>query len=138
MIWSSLFWRMSARATGGSSRAIGTYLEALVLQHALDGGILTRRRQFGLENDTEGAIADDLALGVLHLLGLPSKAVLDLLTDDFYCSGQHCTARRARHAWLNIPPILRLEKADGRFCDIVRCAVAGWCWMTAGGGWGAP
>jgi len=58
-------------------------LEALVLQHALDGGILTRRRQFGLENDTEGAIADDLALGVLHLLGLPSKAVLDLLTDDF-------------------------------------------------------
>lgn len=72
---------------------IETYLEALVLQHALDGGILPRRRELGLEDDAEGAIADNLALGVLHLLGLAGQAVLDLLTDDFCTEGQH----RTRH-----------------------------------------
>ena len=63
--------------------SIGTYLEALVLQHALDGGVLSGGRQLGLEDDTERTVADDLALGVLHLLGLSGQAVLDLLTDDF-------------------------------------------------------
>jgi hypothetical protein len=63
--------------------AIGTYLKALVLQHALDGSILSGGRQFGLEDDAERAVADDLALGVLHLLSLSGQAVLDLLTDDF-------------------------------------------------------
>ena len=63
--------------------AIGTCLKALVLQHALDGSILSGRRQLGLEDDSERAVADDLALGVLHFLGLSGQAVLDLLTDDF-------------------------------------------------------
>ena len=66
-----------------SLEAIGTYLEALVLEHALDSSIFSGRRQLGLEDDTEGAVANDLALGVLHLLGLSGQAVLDLLTDDF-------------------------------------------------------
>ena len=63
--------------------ANGTHLKALVLKHALDGSILSGRRQLGLEDDTERAVADDLALSVLHLLGLSGQAVLDLLTDDF-------------------------------------------------------
>jgi hypothetical protein len=72
-----------------SHGAIGTYLKPLVLQHALDSSVLSRGRQLGLEDDTERAVADDLALGVLHFFGLSGEAVLDLLTDDFCCSGQY-------------------------------------------------
>lgn len=74
---------------------IKTYLEALVLQHALDGGVFARRRQLGLEDNTKGAIADNLALGVLHLLGLAGQAVLDLLADDFCIGGLAMGATRA-------------------------------------------
>jgi hypothetical protein len=59
----------------------GTHLKALILQHALDGGVLSGRRQLGLEDNTERAVSDDLALSVLHLFGLSGQAVLDLLTD---------------------------------------------------------
>jgi len=61
----------------------GTHLKALVLEHALDSSILSGRRQLGLEDDTERAVADNLALSVLHLLRLSGKAVLDLLADNF-------------------------------------------------------
>jgi hypothetical protein len=39
----------------------------------------------------ERAVSDDLALGVLHLLGLSGQAVLDLLTDYLCYGGQHWT-----------------------------------------------
>ena len=74
---------------GAFLEAIGTHLEALVLEHALDGSVLSGRRQLGLEHNTETTVANDLALSVLHFLGLSSEAVLDLLTDDFCYGGQH-------------------------------------------------
>jgi hypothetical protein len=72
MIWSSRFWRREDKKPLVSSVRRQThcglsslaYLEPLVLQHALDGGILATGRQLGLEDDAERAIADDLALGV--------------------------------------------------------------------------
>lgn len=62
-----------------------TYLEPLVLQHTLDGGILARRRQLRLENDAEGAIADNLAVCVLHFPRLACDAILDLFADNLCC-----------------------------------------------------
>lgn len=65
-------------------KAIGSpYLEALVLENALDCSVLAAGRQFGLKDDTEGAIADDLALGVLHLFRLASESILNLFANDF-------------------------------------------------------
>jgi len=66
-----------------SKRIFGAYLETLVLEHTLDGSILTRRRQLGLEDHAEGAVSHDLALRVLHLFCFSGKAILDLLTNDF-------------------------------------------------------
>lgn len=63
-----------------------THLEALVLEHALDGGIFTTGRQLRLENDTEGAVADNLALRVCEILVVASQAILDLFVDNF-CKG---------------------------------------------------
>lgn len=60
-----------------------SYLEALVLENALDGGILSAGRELGLEDDTERAIAHDLALGVLHLFRLTGQSILDLFANDF-------------------------------------------------------
>lgn len=86
-----------------------------------------------MEDNSEGAVADDLALCVGQISRLPSEAVLDPFADDF------CKARWSVSAELNererkgkieddcseeigehIPPILRLLKAVGRFCDITR------------------
>jgi hypothetical protein len=85
MIWSSRFWHESAWAAGGSGYVTWTtHLEALVLQHTLDGSILSAGRQLGLENDAEGAIADDFALRVGEVLVVARHAVLHLLADDFW------------------------------------------------------
>ena len=70
----------SAREPSGDDRA-HTHLEALVLQHALDGGIFSARRHLGLKHDAKGAIPDNLTLCILHLLGLASHAILDLFAD---------------------------------------------------------
>jgi hypothetical protein len=59
------------------------YLESLVLQHPLDGRIFTIGRDLGLKDDAKGAIAYNLALGILHLARLAGDAILDLLADDF-------------------------------------------------------
>jgi hypothetical protein len=100
-----------------------TDLEALVLQHPLDGGVFSARGQLGLENDTEGAIAHNLALCVRQVLVLSGLAVLDLFTDDF-CAA--VSSRLSRSAMEDLPPILREEKADGRFWLIV------WGYATRG------
>lgn len=65
-----------------------SYLEALVLKNTLDGGVFSAWRQFGLEDDAKGAIADNLALRILHLFRLASETVLDLFANDF------CMARQ--------------------------------------------
>lgn len=64
-----------------------THLEALVLENSFDGGILTTRRQLGLEDDTKGAVANDLALRVGEVLVVAGQAVLDLFADNF-CRGE--------------------------------------------------
>jgi hypothetical protein len=62
------------------------YLEAFILEHTLDGRVFAAWGELGLKDDAEGAIAHDLALGVLHFTSLASKAILDLLADDLYPS----------------------------------------------------
>lgn len=63
------------------------YLEPLVLQDSLDGSVLAAGGHLGLKHDTEGSIADDLALGVGDLLVLAGQAILDLFADDL-CAGK--------------------------------------------------
>lgn len=96
---------------------MSTHLESLVLKHTLDGSVLSAGRQLCLEDDAEGAIADDFALRVREVLVVASHAVLDFLADDL-CSvvSSESRKRRSRYA----PPILSDEKADGRFWLIVR------------------
>jgi hypothetical protein len=62
----------------------GAHLEALVLQHALNGRIFAAGRQLGLEDDAKGAVADNLALRVGEVLVFARLAVLDLFADDFW------------------------------------------------------
>lgn len=69
----------------------GTNLEPLVLQHTLDGRIFARRRKLRLEDDTKGAIADDLALGILQISCLASDSILYLFADYFYTGYQCCS-----------------------------------------------
>lgn len=59
-----------------------TDLEALVLEYPFDGSVLAGGRQLGLKHDAEGAVADNLALRVLHISGLSCKAILNLLADN--------------------------------------------------------
>lgn len=54
------------------------YLESLVLQHTLDGGVLAVGRNLGLEDHAEGAVPYNLTLGILHLAGLSRNTILDL------------------------------------------------------------
>jgi hypothetical protein len=95
---------------------VQTNLEALVLQHPLDGGIFSARGELGLEYHAEGAVAHNLALCVRQVLVFACLAVLDLFADDFY---ECVSMRAARGAGWYLPPILREEKADGRFWLIV-------------------
>jgi hypothetical protein len=82
MIWSSRFCSGQPGSVYGEvTRA--THLEALVLEHPLDGRIFTTRRQLGLENNTEGAIAHDLALRVREVFVVAGQAILDLFADNF-------------------------------------------------------
>jgi hypothetical protein len=70
----------SGRARGATRK---THLEALVLENPLDGRIFTTRRQLRLEDDTKGAVADNLALRVGEVLVVAGQAVLDLFADNF-------------------------------------------------------
>jgi hypothetical protein len=57
------------------------YLEPLILKNTLDGSVLSRWRKLGLENDTEGTISDNFALGILQISGLARHSILNLFTD---------------------------------------------------------
>lgn len=58
------------------------HLESFVLKDALDGSIFPRRREFRLKNDAKRAIADNLALRVLHIPRLAGDTILDLFAND--------------------------------------------------------
>lgn len=47
----------------------GIHLKPFVLEHLLDGDELARVAQLGLVDDAEAAIADELHVGIAHLLG---------------------------------------------------------------------
>ena len=76
------------------SLACSIYLEALVLEHPLDGSIFAAGRQFCLEDYAKRAIANNLALSVLYLASLASGPVLDLFSYDFYFMSAHVLRRR--------------------------------------------
>lgn len=96
------------------------HLEALVLQHPLDGSVLAAGRQLRLEDDAEGAIADDLALRIGKVFVLARLAVLHFLANDlcgfvsFLVAIYGRRAGGARRGGFHSPPILRDEKAVGR------------------------
>ncbi len=114
MICSSRFWSsVSGRAEQTST---APHLEALVLEHAFNGRVLAIGGELGLEDDTERAVADDLALRVLHLAGLAGEAILDLFANDLFLHQRRDTGETRRH---DSPPIRRPENVDGRFCCIV-------------------
>ena len=86
MICNSRFWceqERWVRRAGSRKRERGrreelAYLEPLVLQNLLDGDVADRVRvleEFCLEDDAEGAIADDFAVGVDEITGLSRLAV---------------------------------------------------------------
>lgn len=83
------------------------YLESLVLQDTLDGCILTRRREFGLKDDTKTSIADDLALSVLHLFGFAGQAILHLLANHF---GTCFVVSMSLYQWQLCPPLFDEKK----------------------------
>jgi hypothetical protein len=120
-------------------------LEALVLENTLDGGIFAAGRQLGLENDTEGTVADNLALGVLHLFRLSGQTILDLFA-NYLCTAlaraksrdgpmdgkegmASCMAdaqmaqgeemKSAGEVMVSLPPMRKLENAEGLFCDMI-------------------
>lgn len=94
IICSSRFYTWSAAI--GASRYCMVYLEALVLQHTLDGSVLTRGRQLRLEHNTEGAVADDLALRVLHISRLAGNTILHFFTDDLCVNSELAIADNKR------------------------------------------
>ena len=65
--------------TGTTRPVHEAYLETLVLQYPLDGCILAVWSEFSLEHHPKGSIAHDLALCILHFLGLASHAILYFL-----------------------------------------------------------
>jgi hypothetical protein len=98
-----------------------------------------------LENDTEGTVADNLALSVLHLFCLSGQAILDLFA-NYLCTASarakhgngpmdgrgrmaSCMAdarmahgeemNRAGEGMVSLPPMRKLENAEGLFCDMI-------------------
>lgn len=78
------------------------YLEPFVLQHSFDGGIFSAGGELGLEHDTKGAIADNLALCVLQFTCFTRQSVLDLLSYDFW-----------RFVLVHVPVATRAERVMG-------------------------
>jgi hypothetical protein len=70
----------------------------------------------------EGTVSNNFALCIGQVSGFAGEAILDLFANDF-CGhvSKRSTATRSTQdrAGDCSPPILKLEKAVGRFCDIV-------------------
>ena len=88
----------NARGKGGGGNGRGPHLESLVLQDLLDGNILTiirARDELCLEDDAEGAVSDDLAVGVGDVTELAGLSVGGLDLDDLAGVVDGCRDRRA-------------------------------------------
>ena len=81
MICSSRFCDRSA-LVGYKTRS-SPYLEAFILENALDGRIFTVGGEFCLKDYAKRSISNDLALSILHLFGLTGQPILNFLADDF-------------------------------------------------------
>ena len=91
-------------------------LKALVLEDALDGGILARADQLGLEDDAEGAIAHDLALCIREVPLLAGRTVVHSFLDDL----AHAQALEGVvHGWLSNVQMCRLT-GEGYIKDIYK------------------
>jgi hypothetical protein len=127
IICSSRFW---SELASGRLQPWGpdaqTDLEALVLQDPFNSGVFSTGGQLGLKDYAEGAISHNLALCVGQVLVLSRLTILDLFADDF-CAAVSFFLQLSRNGMENSPPILREEKADGRFWLIV------WGYATRGG-----
>lgn len=89
--------------------AMVTNLETLVLKDSLDGRVFAAGRELGLKDNAEGPVADDLALGVLHLPLFASQPILHFLPDDL------CNAHtRPRQYSMSV---LSRRKREGREDD---------------------
>jgi hypothetical protein len=99
------------------------YLESLILEHSLDGSILTGGRKLGLEYHAKGAVSNYLALSVLQVSGFARDAVLGLLADDFYGHNIRLEPGGCATTATSLPPIRRVLKAAGRLADIVTAFV---------------
>lgn len=96
-----------------------THLEAFVLKDAFDGSIFASGRQLGLEDNAKGAIAHDLALGVLHITSLASNAVLDLLADHLCRPVSQSVSPSVIHSSQPPAPASPTGELSGRGGDIV-------------------
>lgn len=74
----------SPHAVSGAVDARVTNLEPFVLEYSFDGSILSTGRQLCLKHDTEGTIANDFALGILHFSSLAGESILYLFSYHFY------------------------------------------------------
>jgi hypothetical protein len=54
------------------------------LKNAFYGSVFAAGREFGLKNDTERAISNDLALRILHLSGFASFTIMNFLPDKLW------------------------------------------------------
>jgi hypothetical protein len=88
--------RVSKCAAASMGPVAQTDLEALVLQHPFDGGVLSTRGQLGLEDYSKGAVSHNLALRVGQVLVLSRLAILDLFTDDFCTAVSFATVMEMR------------------------------------------
>jgi hypothetical protein len=97
------------------------HLESLVLQDTLDGGVFPAWRKLCVEDNTKRAVSDNLALRVCEVSSFAGETILDSFADDFYSTTrQQRRSRMQIENHVNVPPILRLLNAVGRFCDITR------------------
>lgn len=76
---------------------LSTDLESLVLKNALDGSVLPGWGELRLEDNAEGTVADNLALGILQIPGLTSDTVLHLFANDLCGALLIHGIRRRRH-----------------------------------------
>lgn len=58
------------------------HLKSFVLKNTFDGGVFAIGSKLGMKDHSEGPVAYDFALSILHFLCLPGNAILNLLSND--------------------------------------------------------